>query len=182
MPTGSKLLIGIGVPCLIALIVCSIFKAQMKTAKEPPARRSMWCRTAWSCAPQEDRFLQPHRDPHRPIQTRVQLRGRRRRRQQLPLRRRLLRPQREVLKDITKTADGFYRLPFPYVLFQPVITTRLPWIESLPAQKSATAWLKSFHSASSVTRRRRLSGSSSGRTGTAFCRMMPPTRPSPSAK
>ena len=33
MPLGMKLLIGIGAPCLIALIVCSTFKAQMKTAK-----------------------------------------------------------------------------------------------------------------------------------------------------
>ncbi len=33
MPIGLKLIIGIGVPCLIALIVCSTFKAQMKTAR-----------------------------------------------------------------------------------------------------------------------------------------------------
>ncbi len=33
MPVGMKLLIGIGAPILIALIVCSTFKAQMKTAK-----------------------------------------------------------------------------------------------------------------------------------------------------
>lgn len=34
MPTGAKLAIGIGAPCLIALGVCATFKAQMKTAKE----------------------------------------------------------------------------------------------------------------------------------------------------
>jgi len=34
MSTGMKLLIVIAVPLLIALIVCSVFKAQMKTAKE----------------------------------------------------------------------------------------------------------------------------------------------------
>ena len=34
MPTGAKLAIGLGAPCLIALGVCATFKAQMKTAKE----------------------------------------------------------------------------------------------------------------------------------------------------
>lgn len=32
MGLGMKLLLILGIPCLIALVVCSVFKAQMKTA------------------------------------------------------------------------------------------------------------------------------------------------------
>ncbi len=68
MPTGLKLLIGIGVPCLIALIVCSSFKAQMKTAKLRTTAEEYVVPNSAVLRTQEDRFL--HRTESRvPIQT-----------------------------------------------------------------------------------------------------------------
>lgn len=68
MPTGLKLLIGIGVPCLIALIVCSSFKAQMKTAKMRTTAEEYVVPGSAVLRAQEDRFL--HRTETRvPIQT-----------------------------------------------------------------------------------------------------------------
>ena len=66
--------------------------------------------------------------------------------------------------------------------YQSFIITRLPRISSLSWQKSVTAWGSSFHSASSITRLRRLSTSSSCFTSTAFCMIMGPSPPSGEAK
>ena len=68
MPTGLKLLIGLGAPCLIALIVCSTFKAQMKTANLRTTAEEYVVPGSAVLRAQEDRFL--HRTETRvPIQT-----------------------------------------------------------------------------------------------------------------
>ena len=57
MPTGAKLAIGIGIPCLIALIVCLSFKAQMKTAKESTTAEAYVVPGSAALRVREDRFI-----------------------------------------------------------------------------------------------------------------------------
>lgn len=57
MPVGLKLGIGIGAPCLLALIVCSTFKAQMKTAKERTTAEEYVVPGSVALRIREDRFL-----------------------------------------------------------------------------------------------------------------------------
>ena len=57
MPLGMKLLIGIGAPCLIALIVCSTFKAQMKTAKLRTTAEEYVVPGSMALRASEDRFV-----------------------------------------------------------------------------------------------------------------------------
>lgn len=57
MPTGVKIGIGIGAPCLIALIVCSTFKAQMKTAKERTTAEEYVIPGSATLRIREDRFI-----------------------------------------------------------------------------------------------------------------------------
>ena len=57
MPVGLKLLIGIGAPCLIALIVCSTFKAQMKTAKLRTTAEEYVVPGSATLRASEDRFV-----------------------------------------------------------------------------------------------------------------------------
>ena len=56
MPTGLKILIVIGVPCLIALIVCSSFKAQMKSATERTSAEEYVVPGSAILRTREDRF------------------------------------------------------------------------------------------------------------------------------
>lgn len=57
MPAGAKIGIGIGAPCLIALIVCSTFKAQMKTAKERTSAEEYVIPGSATLRVREDRFI-----------------------------------------------------------------------------------------------------------------------------
>lgn len=57
MPTGAKLGIGIGAPCLIALAVCSTFKAQMKTAKEKTTAEEYVVPGSAALRVRDDRFI-----------------------------------------------------------------------------------------------------------------------------
>ena len=57
MPAGLKLLIGLGAPSLIALIVCSTFKAQMKTAKERTTAEEYVVPGSATLRIREDRFV-----------------------------------------------------------------------------------------------------------------------------
>ena len=57
MPVALKLLIGIGIPCLIALGVCSTFKAQMKTAHQRTTAEEYVVPGSADLLVQEDRFL-----------------------------------------------------------------------------------------------------------------------------
>ena len=57
MPAGLKLLIGIGLPCLIALIVCMSFKSQMKSAKERTTAEDYVVPGSTELMVREDRFL-----------------------------------------------------------------------------------------------------------------------------
>lgn len=57
MSTGLKLLIGIGVPCVIALIVCSTFKSQMKTAKLRTTAEEYVVPGSAALRTREDRFV-----------------------------------------------------------------------------------------------------------------------------
>lgn len=57
MPTGAKLGIGIGAPCLIALAICSTFKAQMKTAKEKTTAEEYVVPGSAALRVRDDRFI-----------------------------------------------------------------------------------------------------------------------------
>ena len=57
IPTGLKIAIVIGVPCLIALIVCSTFKSQMKTAKERTTAEEYVVPGSAALRVQDDRFI-----------------------------------------------------------------------------------------------------------------------------
>lgn len=68
MPVGLKLAIGLGAPCLVALAVCSSFRAQMKTAKERTTAEDYVVPGSATLRIREDRFT--HRTETRtPIQT-----------------------------------------------------------------------------------------------------------------
>lgn len=57
MPAGLKLVIGIGLPCLIALIVCMSFKSQMKSAQERTTAEEYVVPGGTELMVREDRFL-----------------------------------------------------------------------------------------------------------------------------
>ena len=57
MPTGAKLAIGLGAPCLIALGVCATFKAQMKTAKEKTTAEEYVVPGSAALRVRDDRFI-----------------------------------------------------------------------------------------------------------------------------
>ena len=57
MPSWLKLLIGLGAPSLIALIVCSTFKAQMKTARERTTAEEYVVPGSATLRIREDRFI-----------------------------------------------------------------------------------------------------------------------------
>ena len=68
MPTGAKLGIGIGAPCLIALAICSTFKAQMKTAKEKTTAEEYVVPGSAALRVRDDRFIN-RTETRVPIQT-----------------------------------------------------------------------------------------------------------------
>ena len=68
MPLAAKLAIGIGVPCLIALIVCSTFKAQMKTARLRTTAEEYVVPGSAVLRVQQDRFIN-RTETRVPIQT-----------------------------------------------------------------------------------------------------------------
>ena len=68
MPTGVKLGIGIGAPCLIALAICSTFKAQMKTAKEKTTAEEYVVPGSAALRVRDDRFIN-RTETRVPIQT-----------------------------------------------------------------------------------------------------------------
>lgn len=68
MPTGAKLGIGIGAPCLIALAICSTFKAQMKTAKEKTTAEEYVVPGSAALRIRDDRFIN-RTETRVPIQT-----------------------------------------------------------------------------------------------------------------
>jgi uncharacterized membrane protein YgcG len=74
MPVGLKLLIGLGVPCLIALAVCSAFKAQMKTARLATTAEAYVVPGSADLQIQEDRFIN-RTETRVPIQTSSGSRG-----------------------------------------------------------------------------------------------------------
>jgi len=57
MPVPLKLAIGIGIPCVIALIVCSVFKSQMKTAKPRTTAEEYVVPGSVNLRVKQDRFL-----------------------------------------------------------------------------------------------------------------------------
>ena len=68
MPTGAKLAIGLGAPCLIALGVCATFKAQMKTAKEKTTAEEYVVPGSAALRVRDDRFIN-RTETRVPIQT-----------------------------------------------------------------------------------------------------------------
>ncbi|MBR5094516.1 MAG: hypothetical protein IK095_05430, partial [Oscillospiraceae bacterium] len=68
MPTGLKLLIGIGVPCLIALAVCMSFKSQMKSATLRTTAEEYVVPGSANLMVREDRFIN-RTESRVPIQT-----------------------------------------------------------------------------------------------------------------
>ena len=57
MPKGLRLAIGLGAPCLIALGVCTSFRAQMKTAHERTTAEEYVVPGSATLRIRDDRFL-----------------------------------------------------------------------------------------------------------------------------
>lgn len=57
LPVWIRLVIGIGGPCIVALIVCGVFKAQMKTAKERTTAEEYVVPGSATLRIRDDRFL-----------------------------------------------------------------------------------------------------------------------------
>ena len=75
LPVPIRLLIGLGVPCIIALIVCSSFKSQMKTARERTTAEEYVVPGSATLRLEEDRFVN-RTESRVPIQTQSSSSGR----------------------------------------------------------------------------------------------------------